>query len=182
MGPGCWLRCLRNRRRVRRLRAYSEEAKPLLRRKAQRGCLPRGSRVKVYCRRPLACSLEETRTSLAAYSRWMREQRSVTESPLDLRWRILEDLVDALGDDRAGYAAVAVRDVCSRERRSMAPAAPRRSLAPRARSWACRPRSTSGSGRRELRNSSGRRDPTEELLDMMNAAPSVLTTGRSPTV
>jgi hypothetical protein len=108
MGPGCWLRCLRNRRRVRRLRAYSEEAKPLLRRKTQRGCMPRGSRVKVYCRRPLACSLEETRTSLAAYSRWMREQRSVTESPLDLRWRILADLVDALGDDRAGYGAVAV--------------------------------------------------------------------------
>jgi hypothetical protein len=43
----------------------------------------------------------------------MREQQSVTESPLDLRWRFLADLADALGNDPAGYAAVAVRDVCS---------------------------------------------------------------------
>jgi len=156
MGPGCWLRCLRNRWRVRRLRAYSEEAKPLVRRKARRGCMPRRSRVKVCCRRPPACSLKETRMSLAAYSRWMREQRSVTESPLDLRWRFLADLVDALGDDPAGHTAVAVRDVCS----AICAAWPRRAqtiaLAPRARSWACRPRSAPGSGRRELRNSSGR--------------------------
>lgn len=56
------------------------------------------------------CSLEETRTSLAAYSRWMREQRGVSESTLDLRRRILGDLVDALGDDPARYTAAAVRD------------------------------------------------------------------------
>jgi hypothetical protein len=42
-------------------------AKPLVRRKAQRGCMSRGSGVKVCCRRPPACWFEETQTSLAAY-------------------------------------------------------------------------------------------------------------------
>lgn len=52
---------------------------------------------------------EEIWPVLAAYRRWMREQRGVAESTLDLRERILVDLLRALGDDPAAYTALAVR-------------------------------------------------------------------------
>jgi hypothetical protein len=52
---------------------------------------------------------EETWPVLAGYRRWMREQRGVAESTLDLRERILIDLLRALGDDPAAYTAAAVR-------------------------------------------------------------------------
>jgi integrase len=52
---------------------------------------------------------EETWPVLAAYRRWMREQRGVAESTLDLRETILIDLLGALGDDPATYTAAAVR-------------------------------------------------------------------------
>jgi site-specific recombinase XerD len=58
---------------------------------------------------PRAPSPEETRPLLAAYSAWMREQRGVAESTLDLHRRILADLLDTLGDNPAGYTAAAVR-------------------------------------------------------------------------
>jgi len=58
---------------------------------------------------PHAPSPEETWPVLAAYSAWMREQRGVAESTLDLRRRILADLLDTLGDNPAEYTAAAVR-------------------------------------------------------------------------
>ena len=58
---------------------------------------------------PRAPRPEETWPVLATYRRWMREQRGVAESTLDLRERILVDLLRALGDDPATYTAAAVR-------------------------------------------------------------------------
>jgi site-specific recombinase XerD len=52
---------------------------------------------------------EETWPVLAGYRRWMREQRGLADSTLDLRERILVDLLRALGDDPAAYTAAAVR-------------------------------------------------------------------------
>ena len=52
---------------------------------------------------------EETWPVLAAFRRWMREQRGVADSTLDLRERILVDLLRALGDDPAAYTAAAMR-------------------------------------------------------------------------
>ncbi len=46
---------------------------------------------------------------LAAYGRWMLEQRGLTESTLALRRPIIVDLLKALGDDPTAYTAVAVR-------------------------------------------------------------------------
>ena len=51
----------------------------------------------------------ETWPVLASYRRWMREQRGVAESTLDLRERILADLLRSLGDNPAAYTAAAVR-------------------------------------------------------------------------
>ena len=58
---------------------------------------------------PRAPRPEETWQVLAAYRRWMREQRGVAESTLDLRERILADLLRSLGDDPTAYTAAAVR-------------------------------------------------------------------------
>lgn len=52
---------------------------------------------------------EETWPVLATYRRWMREQRGVAESTLDLREPILADLLQALGDNPAAYTAAALR-------------------------------------------------------------------------
>jgi len=52
---------------------------------------------------------EETWPVLAAYRRWMLEQRGVADSTLDLRERILADLMRALGDNPAAYTAATVR-------------------------------------------------------------------------
>jgi integrase/recombinase XerD len=54
-------------------------------------------------------SIEETWPILAAYGGWMREQRGIAESTLALYQPILVDLLEALGDDPAGYTAAAVR-------------------------------------------------------------------------
>ena len=58
---------------------------------------------------PRVPSPEETWPLLADYRAWMREQRGVAESTLDLRRRIVADLLDTLGDNPAGYTAAAVR-------------------------------------------------------------------------
>lgn len=54
-------------------------------------------------------SLEETWPLLAAYSRWMREQRGLNESTIALRQPIIVDLLEMLGDDPATYTAAVVR-------------------------------------------------------------------------
>lgn len=58
---------------------------------------------------PRAPLPEEIWPVLAAYGRWMREQRGIAESTLASRWGILIDLLEVLGDDTAGYTAGAVR-------------------------------------------------------------------------
>lgn len=58
-------------------------------------------------RRPL---LEETWPTLAAFRRWMREQRGIKDSTLDTYQEILVDLLAALGADPAAYTAAAIRD------------------------------------------------------------------------
>jgi len=58
---------------------------------------------------PRAPRPEETWPVLAGYRRWMREQRGVAESTLDMRERILADLLRALGDNPKAYTAAAVR-------------------------------------------------------------------------
>lgn len=52
----------------------------------------------------------ETWPILAAFRSWMREQRGVADSTLDTYESTLTDLLKALGDDPAGYTAMAVRD------------------------------------------------------------------------
>ena len=52
---------------------------------------------------------EEIWPVLARYRRWTREQRGVADSTLDLRERILADLLRALGDNPEAYTAAAVR-------------------------------------------------------------------------
>ncbi len=54
-------------------------------------------------------SPEDTWPVLAAYCRWMREQRGLTESTLALRQPIIVDLLEALSNDPAAYTAAAVR-------------------------------------------------------------------------
>jgi integrase/recombinase XerD len=46
---------------------------------------------------------------LAAFSRWMREQRGVTDSTLNTYQSTLVDLLAALGDDPDAYTAAAIR-------------------------------------------------------------------------
>ena len=58
---------------------------------------------------PRAPRPEETWPVLAGYRRWMREQRGVAKSTLDMRERILADLLRALGDNPTAYTAAAVR-------------------------------------------------------------------------
>jgi integrase/recombinase XerD len=57
-------------------------------------------------RRP---SLGETWPALAAFRRWMREQRGIKDSTLDNYQAILVDLSVALGTDPAAYTAAAIR-------------------------------------------------------------------------
>ncbi|HXZ18203.1 MAG TPA: tyrosine-type recombinase/integrase [Roseiarcus sp.] len=52
---------------------------------------------------------EEIWPVLARYRRWMHEQRGLADSTLDLRERILADLLRALGDNPEAYTAAAVR-------------------------------------------------------------------------
>jgi integrase/recombinase XerD len=54
-------------------------------------------------------SLEETWPALAAFRRWMREQRGVKDSTLDTYQAILVDLLVSLGTDPAAYTAAAIR-------------------------------------------------------------------------
>jgi integrase/recombinase XerD len=54
-------------------------------------------------------SLEETWPALAAFRRWMREQRGVKDSTLDTYQAILVDLLVSLGADPAAYTAAAIR-------------------------------------------------------------------------
>ena len=54
-------------------------------------------------------SPEQSWPVLAAYRRWMREQRGLAESTLDMRRAILIDFIEALGDDPAAYTAAAIR-------------------------------------------------------------------------
>ncbi|NDV89527.1 tyrosine-type recombinase/integrase [Aurantimonas aggregata] len=57
-------------------------------------------------RRP---TLEETWPTLAAFRRWMREERGIADSTLDLYQRVLIDLVSSLGADPTAYTAAAIR-------------------------------------------------------------------------
>ncbi|MCP3468152.1 tyrosine-type recombinase/integrase [Bradyrhizobium sp. CCGUVB23] len=57
-------------------------------------------------RRP---SLEETWPTLAAFRRWMREQRGIKDSTLDTYQVILVDLLVALGTAPSAYTAAAIR-------------------------------------------------------------------------
>lgn len=57
-------------------------------------------------RRP---SLERTWPALAAFRRWMREQRGVKDSTLDTYQVILIDLLASLGTDPTAYTASAIR-------------------------------------------------------------------------
>lgn len=52
---------------------------------------------------------EETWPVLGAFRSWMREQRGVADSTLDTYQSTLIDLLAALGDDAAAYAAAAIR-------------------------------------------------------------------------
>lgn len=54
-------------------------------------------------------SLEETWPTLAAFRRWMREQRGIKDSTLDTYQEILVDLLAALGIDPTAYTAAAIR-------------------------------------------------------------------------
>jgi integrase/recombinase XerD len=54
-------------------------------------------------------SLEETWPALAAFRRWMQEQRGIKNSTLDKYQAILLDLLAALGTDPAAYTAAAIR-------------------------------------------------------------------------
>ena len=55
-------------------------------------------------------SLEDTWPELAAFRRWMREQRGIKDSTLDTYQQTLTDLLAALGTDPEAYTAVAIRD------------------------------------------------------------------------
>lgn len=57
-----------------------------------------------------APSLEETWPALAAFSRWMREQRGIKDSTLNLYQPVLADLLISLGSDPAAYTAAAIRN------------------------------------------------------------------------
>jgi site-specific recombinase XerD len=54
-------------------------------------------------------SMEETWPALAAFRRWMREQRGIKDSTLDTYQATLVDLLEALGADPAAYTAAAIR-------------------------------------------------------------------------
>jgi integrase/recombinase XerD len=54
-------------------------------------------------------SLEETWPTLAAFRRWMREQRGIKASTLDTYQTTLVDLLASLGTDPAAYTAAAIR-------------------------------------------------------------------------
>lgn len=54
-------------------------------------------------------SLEETWPTLAAFRRWMQEQRGIKDSTLDTYQAILVDLLASLGTDPAAYTAAAIR-------------------------------------------------------------------------
>jgi integrase/recombinase XerD len=54
-------------------------------------------------------SLEETWPTLAAFRRWMREQRGIKDSTLDTYQWTLVDLLASLGTDPAAYTATAIR-------------------------------------------------------------------------
>ena len=55
-------------------------------------------------------SLEETWPALAAFRRWMLEQRGIKDSTLDTYQEILVDLLAAIGTDPSAYTAAAIRD------------------------------------------------------------------------
>ena len=57
-----------------------------------------------------ASSLEEAWPALAAFSLWMREQRGIKESTLNLYQPVLDDLLISLGSDPAAYTAEAIRN------------------------------------------------------------------------
>ncbi|MFG1275730.1 tyrosine-type recombinase/integrase, partial [Xanthobacter flavus] len=54
-------------------------------------------------------SLEETWPALAAFRRWMREQRGIQDSTLNTYQEVLVDLLAALGTDPTAYTAAAIR-------------------------------------------------------------------------
>lgn len=54
-------------------------------------------------------SLEETWPALAAFRRWMQEQRGIKDSTLDTYQATLVDLLASLGTDPAAYTAAAIR-------------------------------------------------------------------------
>ncbi|MGO4486620.1 tyrosine-type recombinase/integrase [Rhizobium sp. 2TAF27] len=57
-----------------------------------------------------ASSLEEVWPALAAFGRWMREQRGIKDSTLNLYQPVLADLLISLGSDPAAYTAAAIRN------------------------------------------------------------------------
>jgi len=57
-----------------------------------------------------ASSLEEAWPALAAFGRWMREQRGIKDSTLNMYQPILADLLISLGSDPAAYTAAAIRN------------------------------------------------------------------------
>lgn len=57
-----------------------------------------------------ATSLEESWPALAAFGRWMREQRGIRESTLNLYHPVLADLLISLGSDPVAYTATAIRN------------------------------------------------------------------------
>lgn len=54
-------------------------------------------------------SLEEAWPELAAFRRWMREQRGIKDSTLDTYQAVLVNLITSLGADPAAYTAAAIR-------------------------------------------------------------------------
>ena len=54
-------------------------------------------------------SLEETWPAIAAFRRWMQEQRGIKDSTLDTYQATLVDLLASLGTDPAAYTAAAIR-------------------------------------------------------------------------
>lgn len=55
-------------------------------------------------------SLEDTWPTLAAFRRWMKEQRGIKDSTLDTYQPVLIDLLALLGTAREAYTAAAIRD------------------------------------------------------------------------
>ncbi|RDJ04757.1 tyrosine-type recombinase/integrase [Rhizobium grahamii] len=55
-------------------------------------------------------SLEEAWPALAAFGRWMREQRGIKDSTLNMYQPVLADLFISLGTDPVAYTAASIRD------------------------------------------------------------------------